>query len=188
MLIIRNVQLDALSTLTRDQFIVDMAGHLCEHFPSVTCELTADELRRQVRRLIARAAGYGLVSRQQVCRYMNLAATYGWEFDRDQELRWMRDILTDSSVSQAADRLNLLIQTCVHIQRIEESNQALKRRLGMIPAVAPKTIDTGLAEDHDSRLYQDDQLAAAAAPILEAPISERHTVAVSRADQGPHDC
>lgn len=150
MLTIRNSQLQILAHRPLEQFINDMQGHLYSYFPSVAWLLTPDERRQQVNTLIERAAVYQLTSQQQVCRFINLAATYGWEFDRDPNLHWMRSILTDISLAQPTERLDRLVQTCLHRQSIEEHNQALRQQLGLVAVITPSTPEPEPAEDYAS--------------------------------------
>ena len=133
MLKISQAQMDALSQQAREQFITNMVNHLRTYFPAMAWLLTSDELRSQVTTCIERAAYYQLTTQQQVCRFLNVAATYGWEFDRDSDLLWMQKILTDKTLMQPGERLDHLIQTCLHRQGIEEHNLALRTQLGLIP-------------------------------------------------------
>jgi len=150
MLTIRDSQLQILRQQPREQFVDDMLAHLYSYFPAIAWLLTPDELRYQVNTIIERAAVYQLTSRQQVCRFINLAAAYGWEFDGDPNLLWMRSILTDTSLPQPSERIDRLVQTCLHRQRIEEHNQALHQQLGLAPVVTPRTpeFEFELVEDY----------------------------------------
>jgi hypothetical protein len=153
MLTIRNTQMKTLGQCQREQFIGDMLDHLYRYFPAVAWLLTPDELRHKVDTLIERAAQYQLTSRQEVCRFLNLAATYGWEFDSDADLLWMRSILNDTSLTRSGDRLDRLVQTCLHRQYIQEHNQALHQQLGLAPALAASTSEPERAEDYLGRQY-----------------------------------
>ncbi|OLS59168.1 hypothetical protein [Pseudomonas putida] len=133
MLLIRDTQLQALAQMPRARFIENMLSHLYTHFPAQAWLLTRDELRDQISELVDRAASYQLTSRQQVCRFINLAATYGWAFDSDPERSWMRDILTDTVLALPGERLDRLMKSCLHRQRVEQRNLAQRRALGLIP-------------------------------------------------------
>lgn len=141
MLIIRNAQLRALARPAREHFIEEMLSHLYLHFPTQAWQLTRTELHDRVDELIDRAAGHQLTSRQQVCRFINLAASYGWTFDSDPELPWMRNILTDSGLTQPEERLDRLVNTCLHRQRVEAHNLAQRQALGLLPSSAPKVFE-----------------------------------------------
>lgn len=151
MLTIRNTQLQTLGQRFREEFIDGMLAHLYSYFPAVAWLLTQGELRSRVNLIIERAAVYQLTSQQQVCRFINLAATYGWEFDGDPDLLWMRSILIDTSLTQPGERLDRLVQTCLHRQGIEEHNRALQRQLGLSPVEAPSTPEPNLAVDYSGQ-------------------------------------
>lgn len=138
MLKISQAQMDALSQQAREQFITNMVAHLRIHFPAMAWLLAADELRREIINAIGRAAHYQLTTQQQVCRFLNIAAYYGWNFESDPDLLWMQKILTDTSLMQPGERLDHLVQTCLHRQSIEAHNLALRTQLGLI-LVATKT-------------------------------------------------
>jgi hypothetical protein len=146
MLTIRNTQLQRLGQSQRAQFVDAMLVHLYNYFPGVAWLLTPAELRAKVHVTIDRAALYQLTSQQQVCRFINLAATYGWEFDRDPELSWMRSTLIESSLSKAGERLDRLIQICLHRQRIEKQNSVVHQALSSVSRNAP-TIPAATQEE-----------------------------------------
>lgn len=146
MLKISQAQMAALSQQASEQFIADMMNHLRQYFPAMAWLLTADELRAQVIMCIERAVHYQLTSQQQVCRYLNVAGYYGWDFDRNPDLVWMRKILNDTSLIQPGERLDHLVQTCLHRQGIEQHNLALRTQLGLIPV--EKINEPEVAEDY----------------------------------------
>lgn len=147
MLLIRDAQRLALAQVPRELFIRNMLSHLYTFFPAQAWLLTRDELRDQVSELVDRAASYQLTSRQQVCRFINLAATYGWAFDTDPELSWMRDILTNTTLALPGDRLDRLVKSCLHRLRIEQRNLAQRRALGLIPSDASMALKPQDATD-----------------------------------------
>jgi hypothetical protein len=134
MLRIRQAQHQVLSEHAQNQFIESMVDHLRHCFPAVAWALTAEELRQHLHDCIAHAAGYGITSQRQVCRFVNLAACYGWRFDRDPELFWMRKILTDTSLALPGERLDHLVQSCLQRERIAQENALLRQQLGLSPA------------------------------------------------------
>ena len=148
MLIIQNTQLQALAQPPRQQFIDEMMNHLYSHFPTQAWRLTRDDLRSQVNSLIDRAASHQLTSRQQVCRFINLAATYGWAFDSDPNLLWMRNILSDNALPHPGERLNRLVESCLHRQKIEDRNLRQRRELGLLPSDKPVVFEPQVAADH----------------------------------------
>lgn len=171
MLKISQAQMDALSQQARAQFIANMVNHLRNYFPAMAWLLTPDELRSQINTCIERAAHYQLTTQQQVCRFLNVAASYGWEFDRDPDLLWMQKILTDKTLMQPGERLDHLVQTCLHRQGIEEHNLALRTQLGLI-ALETKT-EPEPAEDYLSHKCpsQKVQPTTEMGPLLLNPLS-----------------
>lgn len=160
MLTIRNTQLQALAKKPREQFVREMQNHLYEHFPTEAWRLTPEELYEQTNTLVNRAGIYGLLSRQQVCRFINLAAHYGWEFDSDPELRWMHAILIDPALDEPGQRLDRLVETCLHRQAVEERNRALKPQL-QLHVSTPATI----AEKTPSQDYAGHELKKDLRPL-----------------------
>ena len=123
--------------------------------------------------LIDRAASYGLTSQQQACRFINLAAAYGWDFDSNPDLLWMRKILTDTSPGRPGERLDRLVQTCLHRQSIEEHNRVLRQQSGLTAASAagdvPGQAHDGAADGppFDSHV----QVASSEALLVSNPLS-----------------
>ncbi|GJJ00751.1 hypothetical protein RugamoR64_12890 [Duganella rhizosphaerae] len=190
--------LQTFAQQAHDNFVAAMAAHLHTHFPALAWSLTPDELRDHINACIERAARYQLTSQRQVCRYLNLAATYGWNFDGDPERSWMREILTDSSLAQPGDRLDRLVQSCLHRQGIEAQNLALRQQLGLQPAQPPQqpahdylgpqradrtvepTTDASIfslnpLSYHLSRsLWQDEEFLPASTPALSPALAWQH--------------
>ncbi|NRR30246.1 hypothetical protein HSX11_08600 [Oxalobacteraceae bacterium] len=142
MLTIRRSQLRAMGCFAHTQYVDAMVAHLYDYFPALAWPLTRSEVGGLVHAAIEHAAAYGLTTQQQVCRFINLGAAYGWQFDSDPNLPWMRAILTDTSLAQPAERLDRLIQTCLYRQRIEAHNRALRQLLGLESAVASDVSET----------------------------------------------
>lgn len=162
MLVIRRPQLQRLGYLSREQFVDEMTGHVYRYFPDLAWSLTLDELRNCLGTTIRRADAYGFTSRQQLCRFINLAATYGWEFDTDADLEWMRTILTDGALTNPSERLNRLIDVCMHRQRIEEHNQQLRQQLGLAHSAAASAPALETSSDYaGQRQYVTTQTSAA---------------------------
>ncbi|WP_158568966.1 MULTISPECIES: peptidoglycan-binding protein [unclassified Duganella] len=159
MFTIPDARLQALSRASRDQFIDRLMDRLRCDFPATAGDLGSDELHRRVDQAIERAAGFQLLSQQQAGRYINLAAVYGWEFDRDPALSWMRAILTDTILPRPEERLDRLMETCLHRQRTEEHNRLLHRQLGWAPAMAAGT--TAPPDHRGLPLAEADQAARA---------------------------
>lgn len=133
MLTIRTSQLHTLGEFAQGQFIDELVDQVHRFFPDAGGALAPDILRRKLGKCIERAATYHLFSRQHVSRFINLAAVYGWEYDSDPALRWMHSILTDTRLVSPGERLERLMQTCVHREHIEHHNRALREHFGGAP-------------------------------------------------------
>ncbi|PUA26717.1 MAG: hypothetical protein B0W54_23565 [Cellvibrio sp. 79] len=164
MLKISNAQMQAFSQQAQEHFVSAMVNHLRTYFPAVAWLFTAEELRSQINTCIERAAYYQLTTQQQVCRFLNIAATYGWEFDRDPDLLWMQKILTDKTLMQPGERLDHLVQTCLHRQGIEEHNLNLRKQLGLIPVEPVIRLES--AEDYLGPKRNTDQVE----PTTDQPV------------------
>lgn len=127
MLTLRARQMQALGEAAHELFIAAMCTHARTYFPATAWLLTDAELDDQVRACIGRAMTYGLRSQRDTCRFLNLAAQCGWEFDTDPALRWMRRCLDDESVSNPSNRLQLLVRRCLQEQAVLVRNERLRR-------------------------------------------------------------
>lgn len=123
MLIVRRAQLAAFEVAAREDFVERMCGHLRLHFPALA---TARSLRDHVVAALEDAAHYGFSSEQDCCRYLNLAATYGWKFHAAAEREWMYRALTNIEISFPSERLRLLVDECLHRQAVAEKNRRIR--------------------------------------------------------------
>lgn len=130
MLVIRDIQKQKLGSIRQERFLARAIDHLRTHFPSPLAQIPAPQFEQLLRPVLARAASHGLTTERDVCRYLNLAACYGWNFDRDPALSWMRQYLDDSDVSTPGERLDLLVQECLRRNQVEEHNR-LQRQAGL---------------------------------------------------------
>jgi hypothetical protein len=131
MLIIRDDQFKAFEAEARDRFFDCAAAHLRKYFPSHTTALSQAELRDIVVRAADRAAAHGLTAQRDVLLYLNIAATYGWDFETDPGCRWMVTILNDPANSSPSDRLRYLIDRCMERQAREHERQNARREFGL---------------------------------------------------------
>lgn len=143
---IRTAQMQALGQRPRDLFIVAMCTHLRTYFPAQAWLLTGAELKDRISACLSRAERYQLRSQRDACRYLSLAAQYGWQFDSDRDLSWMREHLTDCRISSPSDRLDRLVKQCIHRQAVRAANQQLRQDMGLGPqpaaAESPGTLGT----------------------------------------------
>ena len=123
---IRTDQIATLASSRAATFRQSMLRHIRTHFPAATASFDDHQLEALVSTTIARARRYDLVSEADVCRFLNLAATFGWEFDGDTECAWMQAMLTDPEISAPGDRLRLLVDESVRRLRVHEHNARLR--------------------------------------------------------------
>jgi hypothetical protein len=133
MLTIRSEQLRTLEAVARDRFVDTVTLHLRTHFTETVQGMGETELRAIVLRAVERAATYGLTSEQDALRYVNLAAAYGWEFDRDPRHDWMRQMLTSPAITSPSERLRLLVDRCLEHARRDENTRRLAEEFGLQP-------------------------------------------------------
>ena len=119
---IRRIQLDALALARFRSFVERMCRHLRTEFGEEVGEMNEAELRHAVESGISRARAYGLRSAQDLCRFLNLCAVFGWEFDEDESLR---EVLTDDAVENASVRLRRVYARCLRRLEVEEHNERL---------------------------------------------------------------
>ncbi|MEM7154398.1 MAG: hypothetical protein AAF799_16245 [Myxococcota bacterium] len=115
MLQIRTEQVPALST-PPVEFRRQAAAHVRRHFPEAGAmdEVALDEL---IIGACVRAAGYGISTQQDVCKYLNLMFTFGRNFDTDPALPWVTPLLRSKSKAQGTLRINRLCrQALEHIE------------------------------------------------------------------------
>ena len=55
------------------------------------------------------ARGYGFVTAEDICQYIDLMCALGPDFDRDPAISWARDLLTDPGIAEPAVRMDLLV-------------------------------------------------------------------------------
>ena len=131
MLIIRDAQMAVFRAPQHQRFIDAMCKHLRDTFPEEMAPFDDNTLKLKVSQTLKRAAGYGLTSKQDSCRYLNLAATYGWEFDQNPQQQWMHHYLTDPQVTSTSERLNLLVDQCIYRIDVQARNRQLRETFGL---------------------------------------------------------
>jgi hypothetical protein len=121
MIVIRQAQIEALGAVRRQQFVDAMCARLRLHFHDRLAATGAGALRQQVQAALHRAQYYGLASERDLCRFLNLAAYYGWDFDGRPEHGWMRQYLVDAAAGSPSQRLHRLVRAC--LARIDYERQ-----------------------------------------------------------------
>lgn len=108
MLTVRLAQLHALEALANDAYERRLGRHAQQFFPERVASMTEPELHAYVRGAVAAARGHGLVSERDICKYLNLALSFGLDFDTDPALPWARAILTAEHIAGPTLRINRL--------------------------------------------------------------------------------
>lgn len=80
MLVIRQEQMDVFLRVARERYESQMCDHLRKFFRAKVGHFDAHQLSTCVSRTIDRAAVYGLTTRRACGHFLNLAATFGWDF------------------------------------------------------------------------------------------------------------
>jgi hypothetical protein len=109
MLTIRQAQLVVLSQLEVEKFEDWMLAHLRKFFPKQCAALGERPLYELIRHGIERSARYGITTRRDVCKYIDLVIVFGRDFDTDKRSPWAADILrrrADSGV-----KMQILLHT-----------------------------------------------------------------------------
>ena len=114
MLTIRQEQFTFFSRLEVEKFEDWTLAHLKKFFPR-ECAAAGDErLRDTIQHGIRRAASYGIKTRPDVAKYVDLAVVFGRDFDTDPRLGWAGRILGEKREPSARMRA-LLRAAKVHL-------------------------------------------------------------------------
>jgi hypothetical protein len=92
MLVIRNAQLRAL----RDSILRDVEDEALAAWQEADRPAAED-----VRLAIARALTYGLASREQLLRFLDVGRKLSLDFDVDPNRKWASEILNDAEITAA---------------------------------------------------------------------------------------
>ena len=92
MLTIRNDQMSVFSEASVKEFSDWTLVHLRKFFPKYRAA-SDYTLRELIEYGIARARVYRVTARREVCRYIDLMAVFGRDFDTDPQLPWAAEIL-----------------------------------------------------------------------------------------------
>lgn len=123
MLIIRPEQIRVFENHARSSFVLEMCAHLRLHFASGFQGMDEQELIDFVDSVLKGAGEFGLTSRRDCARFLNLAAVFGQAFPRLPEFQWARRILIDAGVSEPSARLHLLVDECLRRRALQEAER-----------------------------------------------------------------
>lgn len=146
MLTIRSAQMDAFARRGRERWIEELAQLLRRRFAAFAAEYSNEELRENIRQTVQDCAGYGLVSSRDCRRFANLAAIYGWQFDRKPANEWMTRILRDPDVTRPSDRLHRLIDACLTRMKQREDTERILQQHGFAAAESEYVSPSYVAE------------------------------------------
>jgi hypothetical protein len=104
MLTIRKQQMEAFAAASLARFHEEMVCHLQHCFPEQCLALPDGSLKDLVKSGVEKAESYGLSSRYDVMRFLEMVVVHGFTFDR---LDWARAILANPEVfpGEKMDRL-----------------------------------------------------------------------------------
>jgi hypothetical protein len=128
-MLVRRDQVDALAKNREAQFVAEMVAHLRANLAPEVAALDDEALRAHVEAGIARARTHGLKSKQDCVRFLNLAATFGWELDQDPARPWIGEYLRDPEVKDPSERLHRVASRCLRELRTEENNRKARAAL-----------------------------------------------------------
>lgn len=93
-MLIRQSQIDVFSRVEVRRFEDWMVAHLREFFPLQCATLDEGELRECTRSGIASAARYGIRTKRDVCKFIDLMIVLGEDFDSSEPANWASIILS----------------------------------------------------------------------------------------------
>lgn len=112
MIVFTRAQMASFSAEQSARYVDRMCAYLRDRFQDELWALTGQELQRRVEAALARTRELGLDTERDACRYLNLAAVHGWDFERREP--FMRAMLEDRAVDDPGRRLQRLIEECGH--------------------------------------------------------------------------
>jgi hypothetical protein len=109
MLVVRQIQMDAVREGLLRRFEDTMLVHVREFFPERCAELGKESTREWIRCGIDRARGYGIEIEKDVCKYVDVSFVFGHDFDTKET--WAPPILR--SDAPGSDRLQALFNAAL---------------------------------------------------------------------------
>lgn len=127
---LRREQLRAIELELHPEQVPAYLGHLRRAFPDRLRELGDDALRERVEALLLRARALGVHQPPDDLRLLNLAACFGWSFDRD--VPWVEPMLRDAAISTVSERLRRVKARFVRQLQLQARNAEVRRTFGPI--------------------------------------------------------
>ncbi len=131
MLIIRNEQIEVISRIPLMEFENSLVEFVQKFYHREYEDLGRRRVYRVVRDCIFRAKEYGYGSKRQVTYYLGLMMLLGSRFDKDLQLAWARDMLTDRDIVSPTERIaRLWKETVRYLEKTAgENNEHLIKAL-----------------------------------------------------------
>lgn len=109
MLQITPEQFEAFEKFHLEQFRNELLEHFHNVFPERTDHLDKKVFARYIDDGIDEARAYGLISRQDICKFLNIKVVMKAKVPFDKEVHgWVIDMLRDKSIREPHDRLQKL--------------------------------------------------------------------------------
>lgn len=116
MLVIRNRQLVELGASDIKQFVEKTTDHVSRIFPGQVPRLGVESVQNLIRSGIKKAADYGITRERDVAMFVDLMFGLEQDFDRNQKLPWIRNILDNEKLTGRA-KIHLIYE------RLKTANQ-----------------------------------------------------------------
>lgn len=98
MLHIRPEQMDALNDYMLSRFENRAYAHLVKCWPKQCAGMDENTVRASIRDSIDRAAHYGITTKRDIIRFLDVMYALSQNFDTDRRVSWAQEILNDSSL------------------------------------------------------------------------------------------
>ena len=109
---IRRRQVDALRVACLQSFVAEQADRLSFEAAAELLAHDITDVRAMVHESIEAAKGYAIVHRDDLERYLDLAATLGPAFDRDGSRPWITETLRDDELD-GEDKLDRIAEQLI---------------------------------------------------------------------------
>lgn len=111
MLRIRPQQMDALAAASRQRFEARLLEHCRRCWSSQVAADGDDATRARIARAIERAGELGFDGQAEVAGYLDLTYVWGEDFDRRDDLPWVKEILARTTLSPSVRMRQLEMRT-----------------------------------------------------------------------------
>lgn len=127
---LRREQVRAIELELHPEQLEVYTEHLRTSFADRLGALPDDELDRNVETVLLRARELGVNHPADDLRFLNLAACFGWTFDR--EVPWVEPMLRDTTISTPSERLRRVKARFVRQLQLEVRNAEVRRAFGPV--------------------------------------------------------